>query len=534
MTVAATTRAGNPDARWRSISLVGRDRAAVAFAGLVVLTVAPVVAAAVSLVGQHWHPASDLAIQLLQIDDVGSRHTPLTGVHSRYGWDHPGPLLLWLLAPFDRLFGPTGVLVGVAVLNIAALVGALVIARRRGGVTLTAVVATMLLLLTLANDTDLFVNPWNPWVAVLPFFTYVLLAWSVADGDVGTLPWLVGVGTFVVQAHVGYAPLVLGAGVFAGAMARRAGRDHGARRALVGAAIVAVALWLPPIVQQLRSADGNLAAIVEFFRHPPEARAGWRTAWGVMGTELGPPGAWLAGDERGVFGVAPSAALPAVALVVLTAALGVLAARRGAPSPARLALLIVALCGLGVVATSRITGVIGTYIVRWWWVLAAVVWLSIVWSVMCLLAPPARRAARDRRRRDDRARGDRDGSRRARRAARPRRVGSGRRVGGRSRTGAQPREVLCRRLDRGRALRRGGDGRLRRAGPARLRRRRAPGAGAGVRLVACGARRGRRRPGARHRQHRHGGRRRAPAGWVEAARFDAADGEDYAVYVDRS
>ena len=228
MTVAATTWAGNPDARWRSISLVGRDRAAVAFAGLVVLTVAPVVAAAVSLVGRHWHPASDLAIQLLQIDDVGSRHTPLTGVHSRYGWDHPGPLLLWLLAPFDRLFGPTGVLVGVAVLNIAALLGALVIARRRGGVTLTAVVAAMLLVLTLANDTDLFVNPWNPWVAVLPFFTYVLLAWSVADGDVGTLPWLVGVGTFVVQAHVGYAPLVLGAGVFAGAMARRAGRDHGA------------------------------------------------------------------------------------------------------------------------------------------------------------------------------------------------------------------------------------------------------------------------------------------------------------------
>ena len=52
-----------------------------------------------------------------------------------------------------------------------------------------------LLVLMLANDTDLFVNPWNPWVAVLPFFTYVLLAWSLADGDVAVLPWLVGVGT---------------------------------------------------------------------------------------------------------------------------------------------------------------------------------------------------------------------------------------------------------------------------------------------------------------------------------------------------
>ena len=43
------------------------------------------------------------------------------------------------------------------------------------------------------------------------------------------------------------------------------------------------------------------------------------------------------------------------------------------------------MCAFGVVATSRITGLIGTYLVRWWWVLAAVVWLSIGWSVMCLL-----------------------------------------------------------------------------------------------------------------------------------------------------
>ena len=104
------------------------------FVGLVVATLAPTIVAALSLLGRHWHPAADLAIQVLQIDDVGGRHTPLTGAHSRYGWDHPGPLLFWLLAPFDWLFGTTGILVGVAVLNAAAIVGALVVARRRGGV----------------------------------------------------------------------------------------------------------------------------------------------------------------------------------------------------------------------------------------------------------------------------------------------------------------------------------------------------------------------------------------------------------------
>ena len=88
---------------------------------------------------------------------------------------------------------------------------------------MTALVAVVLLVLTLANDTDLFVNPWNPWVAVLPFFTYLLLAWSLADGDIVVLPWLVGVGTFIIQAHVGYAPLVVAAGIISALMAWRLG-----------------------------------------------------------------------------------------------------------------------------------------------------------------------------------------------------------------------------------------------------------------------------------------------------------------------
>ena len=66
---------------------------------------------------RRGHPAP------AQTDDVGGPHTPLTGAHWRYGWDHPGPLQSWLLAPFDWLFGVNGVLVGVALLNAAAIVG---------------------------------------------------------------------------------------------------------------------------------------------------------------------------------------------------------------------------------------------------------------------------------------------------------------------------------------------------------------------------------------------------------------------------
>ena len=112
----------------------------------------------------------------MRISEVGGRHTPLVGAHSRYGWDHPGPLLFWGLAPFRWRFGTTGVLVGVVVLNVLAIVGALsspagAVACRswcRGGAVLT---------LTWALGPSLLADPWNPWVTVLPCFTFVLLAW---------------------------------------------------------------------------------------------------------------------------------------------------------------------------------------------------------------------------------------------------------------------------------------------------------------------------------------------------------------------
>ena len=109
-----------------------------------------------------------------------------------------------------------------------------------------------------------------------------------------------------------------------------------------------------------------------------------------MGTELGPPGAWLAGGEQGAFGVLPRSTIAAVALLVITAGAGAVAFRRGAIGASRLAVLVVALCALGVVATSRITGLVGTYLVRWWWVLAALLWLSIVWSATCAIGERGR------------------------------------------------------------------------------------------------------------------------------------------------
>jgi hypothetical protein len=385
---------GHPDSRI----------AAAALPVAVVLLALPLVIAVASIVGDHWHPASDLALEVLRIRDVGGHHTPLVGAQSRFGWDHPGPLMFWLFAPFNWLFGQTGLLAAAAVVNVAALAGSLFVALRRGGLPLLAFVAVIGAVLSHALGPDVLVEPWNPWVPVLPFLLYVLLAWSVGEQDWAALPWLVGIGSFVVQTHVGYAPVAIGIGAIACAFGaygaarrqRHAAEDDGAsaapprtspRRWVVVAVVVGALVWLAPVVQQLTGSPGNLGEIVDSFRHPKEALAGWDVGFGVIGHEFGFVGPWITGDDTGSTGLVRTAStIPAVLLLTATAALGWLAWRRGARDAGRLAVLAVAGAALGVVAVSRITGFLGPYLVRWSWVLAALVWLSLAWSLWRTLA----------------------------------------------------------------------------------------------------------------------------------------------------
>src|SRR5262245_65496979 len=73
------------------------------------LVALPGLVGAVSVLVQGWVPTTDHALEVLRVADVGTRHPPLTGPWSRFGWDHPGPLLFWVSAPGYRIFGPPGV-----------------------------------------------------------------------------------------------------------------------------------------------------------------------------------------------------------------------------------------------------------------------------------------------------------------------------------------------------------------------------------------------------------------------------------------
>jgi hypothetical protein len=391
-TSAASSLDGSePDASGEAVGATGAAsparRDALVFALLVAVTLLPLAVALVSLVGATWHPIGDAAIELLRIGEVGTRDTPLVGQYSRFGWDHPGPMLFYVLAPFRALFGDAGVLFGVGVLNGAAMAGTLAVARRRGGLALAAITSVVLLLLVVGLGTDLLVDPWNPWVAITPFLLFVFLAWSVVEGDTVALPWMAFVGSWAVQAHAGYAPLVAGLGLLAVAWvvtARRA-QPRLARHS-VAAVGVALACWASPLWDQLFG-SGNLGEILSYARHPEESPFGWALAYGVFGVQLGPGAPWVTGDDVNAAGtVATGSTWLAVLTTAAVVALGALAAARGARPAGRFAGVVASAVALAIFATSRVSGLTGSYVVRYWWVVAAVCWCSIAWSSWCLLS----------------------------------------------------------------------------------------------------------------------------------------------------
>jgi hypothetical protein len=349
---------------------------------VLVLVLAPVIAACISVIGRHWHAGGDQALEMLRIEDVGTSHTPLLGAWSRWGWAHPGPALFWALAPFYRAFGETGVPIGMGVLNVLAIAGVIVVAHRRGGYELAALAGLMVALLIRSFGLALLVDIWNPWAAFLPFVLFVMLAWAVFCRDWAMLPLAVLVGSVVAQIHAGYLPLVIPLLAFAIAFAVAGGVREHASRWLIVAGAIAVVVWLPALSQQLFGSNGNLRALLSYVRHPTESTAGWTFAYGTFGAELRPAAAWVTGSDIGSGLTAVARVWPAALTLTVVIGTGLLAWRRRQHDAALLCTVTLLTVVFAVIATSRLTGPAYVYLTRWWWVAAALANLAVVWAVI--------------------------------------------------------------------------------------------------------------------------------------------------------
>ena len=375
-----------PGARWSSSALAAVVVAAVAV---------PVLLAGLAALNGVWRPSGDWAVLALRVGDVGG-DSPLVGPYSRYGWNHPGPMLYWALAGPYHLLGrqPVDLLFGTALLNALAFAGTVGLAWRRGRLALVLLTGATLALLSSGLGPEVLRDPWNPYITLAPVALFAFLMWSVADGERWPIPVAAVVGSFLVQSHIGYAVLVASmtvatTGIVLYERRRRAAgaTDHPHRRRTVTViATTALALglcWAPVVVDQV-AGSGNVAAMVSYFSGGSDTTVGLPDAVGLASRNLALPSApWLGAEEPTVpdgGGLAPAApiglVLPAAAFVLAL----ISAHRAGARSAVHLQILVGTAVLSGIVATSRITGEPYSYLLRWWWVVSALFWLSVAWS----------------------------------------------------------------------------------------------------------------------------------------------------------
>jgi hypothetical protein len=241
------------------------------------------------------YPLSDEA--LIELATLNTLSGPqLLGAYSRFGWNHPGPMLFYLLAPIYALSGhaTAALSAGALAINLAALAAIFVVVVRRGGPALTFAFA-VLFALYLSRLEPLLVSSWNAHVDLLACAAVMVIGAAVAAGRVNLLPLLAVAGSFVVQSHVAVLPLV--ATVALMALARRVGDPEFGDRAFV-AAVIAVVLWAPPFFEAVAHGGGNAAAMWAFAADPAlerpapmDAYAAWaRMLTSVVRGQLTLPG----------------------------------------------------------------------------------------------------------------------------------------------------------------------------------------------------------------------------------------------------
>lgn len=384
----------------RSPGPTGRGVVWSPLAALIAVLVMPLVVALVALRRAEWYPILDLAMTELRIRDVGTRHTPLIGLPGRIGvlgaeqGSHPGPLSFWSLAPTYRLLGssPWAMQGATVVLHAAAIVAALWLSWRRGGLRVALGVAAMLAILTRAYGADTLTEPWNPYLPLLWWVVMMLVAWSVLDGDVVVLPLGVLAASMCVQTHAPYVGVTAGMVVLTAAgvaLAVRHRRDPGDLRHIWTWVLVAVAmgaaLWLAPVVDQVTRTPGNMSLLLDHFGSPPEESVGLQRGGEMVLLHLDP---WrLVTEQQAATGsLVDASQAPRGPLVPGTLALMAwLVAVWGAwrlrhHLLLRLHVVVGVALLFAVLSISRIFGQLWYYLMIWAWGIAALLFVAVIWT----------------------------------------------------------------------------------------------------------------------------------------------------------
>lgn len=381
----------------------------------------PVINSTVKAVRAGWVPAGDDGIIATRGWDVLTSHTPLVGQYSEAGlvikgqvMHSPGPMLYWLLALPARFGSVTSLAASMGAVNTLAIVGCVLLARRRGGLVLMFATAAGIALMCQSLPTEAMHDIWNPAAGLFPFLALIFLCWSLACGDYRLLPLVALVASYVIQTHLMYAaPAAVLLTVGLGSVAIRVLARRRPRRvwpwALL-ALVIAAGCWTPPAIDQTENSPGNLSMIVR----TAEDRGptlGWGVGWHAVVRSVGMRPWWLhvpASEWERKYDVLarPSAGAVSSTLVILAAlALVVLVAgvrrRWDAASAALIGLGLCAAIGLEAASNPSTQLLAETLGYTMWWgsELGLWVWLVLAWALWLAVAALARPALRALRRR---------------------------------------------------------------------------------------------------------------------------------------
>lgn len=280
-------------------------------------------------------PGGDVGLIELRVRDVGTAHHPLLGSYSRFGFNQPGPALLYLLAVPYRLAGGrfAGLEVGAVLLSAAALTAILWVAWRRSGTVGVVGTGALLAVFVHALGPAWLVDPWEPHVLVPLGAALVVLTADTVAGRVRALPLVALVASVIAQAWPTMLPFALALGAWAVAGVAVVARGPAPRRAVarsaIAAAVVIAVVWAPPLLQQVTGDPGNVSAMLETFG-TPEATLGPAGAWRAVAIQLGHRAMWLGFDQQleGLSSAADLAVAPAVPIGIVALVAGAVLARR--------------------------------------------------------------------------------------------------------------------------------------------------------------------------------------------------------------
>jgi hypothetical protein len=243
-------------------------------------------------------PASDFALLELSTGEA-LRGTQLLGPYSRFGWRHPGPAYFYLHAPFYGASGASSSSLPMAVLifNWAAMLGIVACLRRWVDQPAVSIFALALFLTYgLYLGPGFLYNIWNPAVTILPLGVFLIVCAGMACGRTMVLPIVAGLGSFLVQTHVGYLPCVAGGALTSCALwlrlRRRGDIATSPRLPMILAAATLAALWTLPLVEQMTRDPGNMSLILQFFSGDSDGHP-WGEALAIVTREIAWPWSYV-------------------------------------------------------------------------------------------------------------------------------------------------------------------------------------------------------------------------------------------------